>query len=126
MPQNINSFSDLTAINTADKLEVKISLDFQGTVNYVFTINQKPIRHIQYFDLLESLSFECRVYSLVAGHSGINIQQITINGHEVLPRYLHMANPKTSYVNQIGIWRLDIPGPFYTWYHQLTGQGWVA
>ena len=126
MPQNIKIFSDLTAINTANKLEVTINLDIRGEVDYVFTINRKPIEHTQYFDLLESLSFECRVDNLVAGLSGINIQLIAINGHEVLPLYQHMANPKTSYIDQIGIWRLDIPGPFYTWYHQLTGLGWIA
>ena len=126
MPQNINNFSDLTAINTAGKLEVRIDLTIQGEINYVFTINQKTIEHIQYFDLIESLSFECRVNSLVAGHSGIDIQRIAINGYEVLPLYQHIANPTTSYIDQIGIWRLYIPGPFYTWYHQLTGQGWVA
>lgn len=126
MPQNIKIFSDLTAINTADKLEVTISLDVRGEIDYVFTINQKPIKHIQYFDLLESLSFECRVDNLIAGCSGINIQRIVVNGYQVLPLYQHMANPKTAYIDQIGIWRLDIPGPFYSWYHQLTGQGWIA
>jgi hypothetical protein len=126
MPHNINNFSDLTAINTANKLEVTINLDIRGEVDYVFTINRKSIEHVQYFDLLESLSFECRVDNLVAGHSGINIQLIAVNGHQVLPLYQHIANPKTGYIDQVGIWRLDIPSPFYTWYHQLTGRVWIA
>ena len=39
----------------------------------------------------------------------------TVNGLEVLPKYSHLAQ------NDI----LRIPAPFYTWYHEVSGQGWL-
>lgn len=39
----------------------------------------------------------------------------TINGYEILPKYQYLA--------QDGI--LTIPGPFYSWLHEHSGQGWL-
>lgn len=39
----------------------------------------------------------------------------TINGIEILPKYQHLS--------QNGI--LTIPGPFYSWLHEVSGQGWL-
>jgi len=38
-----------------------------------------------------------------------------INGYEILPKYSHLA--------QDGV--LTIPSPFYSWYHEVSGQGWL-
>lgn len=40
---------------------------------------------------------------------------VTINDYEILPRYQYLA--------QDGI--LTIPAPFYSWYHDHSGQGWL-
>ena len=40
---------------------------------------------------------------------------VTVDGIEILPRYQHLA------VNG----RLTIPVPFYQWYHDVSGQGWL-
>jgi hypothetical protein len=42
-------------------------------------------------------------------------QPTTINGYEILPKYCHLARD--------GI--LTIPGPFYSWLHEHSGQGWL-
>jgi hypothetical protein len=39
----------------------------------------------------------------------------TINGYEILPKYQYLAHD--------GI--LTIPGPFYSWLHEHSGQGWL-
>jgi hypothetical protein len=39
----------------------------------------------------------------------------TVNGYEILPKY--------SYLAQDGV--LSIPPPFYSWYHEHSGQGWL-
>ena len=49
---------------------------------------------------------------------------VTINKKEVMPIYLNQADPKTNWITDN--WTLTVPGPFYTWYHQITGQGWIA
>lgn len=55
----------------------------------------------------------------------VEIINFSIDGYEILPKYLNWANPATNYLDFTGIWRLEIPN-FYPWYHQITGQGWIA
>jgi hypothetical protein len=55
----------------------------------------------------------------------IQIDLLTVDGKEVLPLYMHHASPPTSYLDFTGHWELSIPN-FYPWYHEITGQGWVA
>ena len=46
----------------------------------------------------------------------LNINTVaTINDYEILPKYQYLA--------QDGI--LTIPSPFYSWYHEHSGQGWL-
>jgi hypothetical protein len=40
---------------------------------------------------------------------------VTVDGIEILPKYQYLA------VNG----KLNIPVPFYQWYHQVSGQGWL-
>jgi hypothetical protein len=55
----------------------------------------------------------------------IEIIKLSIDGYEVLPKYLSYTTPATNYLDFTGTWTLEIPN-FYPWYHQITGQGWVA
>ena len=49
---------------------------------------------------------------------------VQINGHSIIPLYQHLASPQTAYLNFNGEWNLHIPN-FYTWHHNITGQGWI-
>jgi hypothetical protein len=40
---------------------------------------------------------------------------VVIDGIDVLPRYQYLAENNT----------LTIPKPFYQWYHDVAGQGWL-
>jgi hypothetical protein len=40
---------------------------------------------------------------------------VTVDGVEILPRYQYLAVDG----------RLTITEPFYQWYHQVSGQGWL-
>ena len=42
-------------------------------------------------------------------------QTVTVDGVEILPRYRYLA------ING----KLHIESPFYMWYHQVSGQGWL-
>jgi hypothetical protein len=53
------------------------------------------------------------------------VASLAIDGIEILPRYLHLANPPTNYLDRSGIWTFKIPS-FYPWLHDITGQGWIA
>lgn len=40
---------------------------------------------------------------------------VLIDGFEILPKYQYLAKDN----------KLTIDQPFYCWYHQVTGQGWL-
>jgi hypothetical protein len=40
---------------------------------------------------------------------------VTVDGIEILPKYRHLAVDG----------KLTISKPFYQWYHQVSGQGWL-
>ena len=51
--------------------------------------------------------------------------KLVVDGHEILPKHQHLANPPTCYLDSTKIWQLKIDN-FYTWLHEVTGQGWIA
>jgi hypothetical protein len=55
----------------------------------------------------------------------VYIDKIAIDGREVIPLYMNRAIPTTCYLDFSGAWTLNIPN-FHIWYHELTGQGWIA
>ena len=122
MPQDIKNFYNLSAIDTANKLKVEILLQSHDSAEYLFSTNNQAVdaqRSILYFDLFDSFHFNCSV-----SKGAVEVAKITINGYEVMPIYLHLAQPNTNWITEN--WTLDIPGPFYPWYHKITGQGWTA
>jgi len=50
---------------------------------------------------------------------------VSIDNLPIIPLYQHVAVPPTDYIDFNGEWTLTIP-KFYPWYHQVTGQGWIA
>jgi hypothetical protein len=119
MRPDMKNFSEVTDINTADQLAIHIELAEHNDPVYSFTVNGIEHVGILYVDLLSLIHFKCTVQS-----GAIDVVKITVNGHEVMPLYQHVANPATSWVT--AGWELQIQQPFYTWYHQTTGQGWIA
>ena len=54
----------------------------------------------------------------------VEILSLKIDGHQILPLYSNLAIPPTTYVDFTGTWTFIIPN-FYSWYHEITGQGWI-
>jgi hypothetical protein len=50
---------------------------------------------------------------------------LAVDGQEIIPLYMNQANPPTNYLDSNDVWQIHIPN-FYLWYHELTGQGWIA
>ena len=119
MHLDMKNFSEVADINTANQLAIQIELAEHDDPVYSFTINGIENVGILYIDLLSPIHFKCTVES-----GAVDIVKITVNGHEVMPLYQHVADPVTSWVT--AGWQLQIQQPFYTWYHQITGQGWIA
>lgn len=55
----------------------------------------------------------------------IIINDLSVDGNSIIPLYRDYAVPATNYLHETGTWKLEIPN-FYQWYHQITGQGWIA
>jgi hypothetical protein len=115
----MKTFYEVMDFDTSEKLTVSVELIKHNDPKYEFTINSKPLMKLAKFDLLDTLTFRC-----IVSQGAIEIAKITINDKEVMPIYLHLSDPKTSWITDS--WTLTIPGPFYPWYHQITGQGWIA
>lgn len=117
----MKNFYELTVIDIDNQLEVEVELVEHDNPDYNFTVNGLPVvSHMRFaFCLLEELRFECTVNS-----GAIEVAKIAINGKEIMPLHLNLAEPATNWVTNN--WALNIPSPFYPWYHQLTGQGWIA
>jgi hypothetical protein len=118
----MKNFLDIMATDTVNQLVVDIQLVEHHNPQFCFFVNEARLdnkcRSI-YLDLMEPIKFACEIKT-----GAIEITKLSINGNEVLPQYQHLANPATNWITEN--WSLLIPGPFYPWYHAITGQGWTA
>lgn len=115
----MKNFSEVTGIDINNQLCVKIELIEHNDPIYSFTVNNLPIKSVIYFGLLDELNFCCKITK-----GAVEVYRISINGNEVLPIYQHLAKPSTNWITTD--WSFNIPSPFYPWYHEITGQGWIA
>ena len=119
MHPDMKNFLDITAIDLNNLLEVEIELIEHNSPVYTFTVNNLPATSKMYFGLLDELQFCCTI-----SNGAVEVAKISINGHEVLPIYQHLAKPATNWITTD--WEFAVPSPFYSWYHSITGQGWIA
>lgn len=119
----MKTFSDLLAIDTSELLHITTVLREQGNITYDFAINGICTQDLR-IPLLGDIIITCNVYNVEPG-SGLEIVNIAVNNLEIMPIYLHRSTPQTSYLNQVGCWEFRISAPFYTWYHEISGQGWL-
>lgn len=117
----------LELLDTNPQLSVDVKLKIHGNVNYIAEINQHRLSLDNTFKLAltDNIDFVIDLKDFTEGTSGIEIVNFSIDGYEILPLYRHLANPPTHYIDQLGKWQLTIPAPFYTWYHCISGQGWL-
>ena len=119
MLHDIKNFYEVTDIDIDNRLEVIVELVDHNNPDCTFTVNGLPVSNRMTFSLLDSIQFKCSIAS-----GAVQIIKITINNLEILPLYQHLATPATAWITSN--WELDIPSPFYAWYHDITGQGWIA
>ena len=129
MHPTMNSFSDITAIDIAEKLTVDVQLKSHGHCTYTAYLNNQRLNYCATrinFDLFDTVNLTIELLDFDEGSSGVEIQMLKINGLEVLPKYQHLATGSTNYIDKLGIWSMHIPAAFYTWYHEISGQGFIA
>ena len=110
-------------METRNKLQVNIELVLHRDPSFKFFVNNilltEPTTTL-YFDLLDDIHLSYQSYN---SNGAVEIQNISINGNQVLPKYLHLANPPTNWIENVNHWDFLIPSPFYKWYQVTTGQG---
>lgn len=125
----MKNFLDITAIETANALNVDLQYRVHGRCVFSVSVND------YYFeagfgkvsvDLFDSITIKVDLLDFDEGTSGVEIDKFNINGLEILPKYQHLSSNKKCYIDKLGTWYFEIPCPFYTWYHQITGCGWIA
>lgn len=129
MPQDIQSFSDVTAIDTRNQLEVELRIRKHGHTVSSVTLNRTQVhwtQYVSYWDLFDAINLQVNLTEFTEGVSGVEIEYFGINGLEVLPKYQHLASNGACYIDKLGIWKMDIPSNFYAWYHAISGQGFIA
>ena len=132
MHQDMQTFLELTDIETVNALTLELEYQVHGhclatvCINdswYVEPYHQSSTLKVNLFD---PISLKVNIVDFREGDSGIEIRKFSVNGLEILPKYQHLATRPTNYIDFYGEWSLEIPSPFYVWYHQISGQGWIA
>lgn len=127
----MKNFYEATVIKDTLQLDVKLLLTPVEQCYCQLTINDNIIlddvltkpKQLEFrVPLLSKLEFNIKI---VREHPQAIILSLDIDGNEIIPLYLNSAVPPTNYLNFNGDWSLSIPN-FYVWYHDITGQGWIA
>jgi len=127
----MKNFYDSTVIKPTLRLDVVITLTPVGQCPCIVLINDGVI----YNNKLTELTVLQHSHSLIdplnisinvtRQHPDAVIVDITVDGFPIIPLYQHYAQPPTDYIDTNDTWVLTIPS-FYPWYHEITGQGWIA
>ena len=127
----MKNFSDATVIKPTLTVNLKFTVTPMGQVPCLIKLGDKTlyedtIKETQTFDLAVSLTDPIELsVQIYRHHPDAVVLALTIDDHEILPKYQHLATPPTDYVDFNTTWILTIPN-FYPWYHEITGQGWIA
>jgi hypothetical protein len=111
----MNRFSDYTDIDFT--LQVVVDLKVHGETTYKFLINGKDQGLAVELPLGEPITF-----SLSVEGEAVEIVNISINGNQIMPIYLHYSTPETCWVTDR--WTMDINN-FYRWWHDRKGHGMI-
>lgn len=123
----MNNFSELMVI----KPKLNLQLCYQIHKNLICQVKVNDyqcspgVNNIE-IDLLDSVIIEASILNKIDVDSAIEITHADVNGYTFLPLYMHLSNYKTCWHDNIGTWKYYIDKPFYVWYHEVSGQGWIA
>ena len=62
--------------------------------------------------------------------SAVIVEQFIVDDIPLLPKYmLHSeydaSDDPTTHLDKLGTWCMKFDQPFYQWYHNVSGQGWL-
>jgi hypothetical protein len=106
-----------------DRLLLDAKLDKRITVRYFVELTST-------FNISVTLSDKAYDENL---ETAIIIESLTLDGHELIPKFNHLTTYETSqavglttnYLGYNGRWSLNIDRPFYQWWHHANNRGWL-
>jgi len=122
----MNNFLNL--LGTRPNLDVVVKIKQHGIVTAKVMLNGYIIDNVVGLfsvDLFSPIQLSVDMLEFEEGTSGIEIELLTVDGLEILPLYQHLATSSTNYIDKKGLWTMEMPAPFYQWYHTISGQGWL-
>lgn len=128
MHQDIQNFSDITDIDTKGCLQIQLKLTRHGTTITQAKVNQWVLTQDQVrldLDLFDAIQVEVQLLEFDEGVSGVEVA-LQVNDIEILPKYQHLSSNKKCYIDTFDPWTFTIPNNFYLWYHEVSGQGFIA
>lgn len=127
MSLDIKTFSETLAIKLP--LKVSITVKVHGLVHGHVEFNgMRCSEGVNKFEvgIRDRLELVSIIDQFEEGTSAIEIKDFTVNGYNIIPTYQHYSNTGNGYHDFIGKWEFRIPTSFYSWYHKVSGQGWIA
>jgi len=126
----MKNFSEATVIKSELKVSMSLTLEPIGKVPCVVQINNSIVFENILTDTIilnRDLGLEDTIdinIQIHRHHPDAVIVSLIVENKEILPKYQHLAEPPTNYLDQSGTWTFRISN-FYPWFHKITGQGWI-
>lgn len=127
----MKNFLQATVIKPTLTINVKFTITPMGRIPCLVNLGAKTlyedtIKETQTFEfdlpLTDPIDLSVQIYR---HHPDAVIVSLTIDDINIIPMYQNQAIPPTNYIDFNSTWAIKIPS-FYPWYHELTGQGWIA
>ena len=126
----MKNFSEATVIKSNLKVSMSLTLEPIGKVSCLVRINDSIVFENILSDtivLKRDLRLEDTIdinIQIHRHHPDAVIVSLAVDNKEILPKYQHLTDPPTNYLDQSGTWVFKISN-FYPWFHNVTGQGWI-
>ncbi len=127
----MKNFYEATVIKPELKLDVCVVLTPVDLVPCWVNINRVKILEGMLHEkttLFHQIPIDCHLEIEVGIQREHHPQAVEIDlyidQNHILPKYQEAVNLKTCYLNTNNVWTFRIPN-FYSWLHNITGQGWI-
>lgn len=130
----MKNFYDATVIRPNLTMDLEIWLKPVDLVYCEVLVNQESMFHGKMIDptvIKKTLPIDSEVMISIqiinqrVHPQALEIENINIDNYNILPLYQHLCDPGTNYIDFNMPWYLKIPN-FYPWYHEISGQGFIA
>ena len=123
MHQNIENFSQIMDIDTSGRLIINYEFKVHRNLCFEFYINERLYKKNTdeiSIDLKQKLNF---CIKNIHGDGALEIKKLTLNGFEIMPKYLSRSTPPTNWIENINFWNYEISMPVFAYIQELTGNG---